>query len=319
MLYDRHYMRDSAGRRSPLSAVGWVLVVIVGVFLLQVLSQRLFNYNPRGYSQEDPLSAFARLDAHAIRHWHVWTYLTYAFLHGSILHILLNSVGLFFIGRAIETLIGPRRFLIALGVSILGGSLLWTLVNFNQWGAVVGISGGVMGLFALFACIYPDRPITLLVFYVIPLTIKPKWALAIFGGIDLVGLLASELPRHGSALYSDTIAHSAHIGGIIAGWLYYRFALRERDETLTRQPAIEKPGWFKRAAATGTTTTTYRVNLSTRSAPPPAAPATAAATERDLRAEVDRILDKINSKGFGALTTKEKRTLDEARDLISRR
>ncbi|AHF92610.1 putative membrane protein [Opitutaceae bacterium TAV1] len=318
MLYDRHYMRDS-GRRSPLSAVGWVLVVIVGVFLLQILSQRLFNYNPRGYSQEDPLSAFARLDGYAIRHWHVWTYLTYAVLHGGILHLLLNSVGLFFIGRTVETVLGSRRFLIALGVSILGGSILWTLVNFNQWGAVVGISGGVMGLFTIFACLYPDRPITLLVFYVIPLTIKPRWALIIFGGIDLVGLLASELPRHGAGLYSDGIAHSAHVGGIIAGWLYYRFFLRERDETLTRQPAIEKPGWFKRAAATGTTTT-YRVNLSTRSAPPPAAAAQAtAATERDLRAEVDRILDKINSEGFGALTTEEKRTLDEARDLISRR
>jgi hypothetical protein len=65
--------------------------------------------------------------------------------------------------------------------------------------------------------------------------------------------------------------------------------------------SIELPRWFRRRKKDGAPR--FQVNLTNRN---------------DLRVEVDRILDKINSEGFGALTQEEKRLLDEARDLLSR-
>ena len=62
--------------------------------------------------------------------------------------------------------------------------------------------------------------------------------------------------------------------------------------------------WMKNAQKSGAPAPSYKVNIGNR---------------ENLRAEVDRILDKINSQGFGALTAEEKRILDEARDLLSRR
>jgi hypothetical protein len=67
---------------------------------------------------------------------------------------------------------------------------------------------------------------------------------------------------------------------------------------------IELPRWLRRRRKTTPSTPRFQVNLTSHD---------------DLRAEVDRILDKINSQGFGALTNEEKRLLDEARDLLSRR
>jgi uncharacterized protein YcgL (UPF0745 family) len=67
---------------------------------------------------------------------------------------------------------------------------------------------------------------------------------------------------------------------------------------------IDLPRWLRRWKKSAAPTPRFHVNLSNRD---------------DLRAEVDRILDKINSQGFGALTAEEKRLLDEARDLLSRR
>ncbi|MEO5960708.1 MAG: DUF6576 domain-containing protein, partial [Opitutaceae bacterium] len=71
------------------------------------------------------------------------------------------------------------------------------------------------------------------------------------------------------------------------------------------RPELELPGWLKR--------TSKDVPLSTTE------PANAVIGPREVRAEVDRILDKINSHGFGALTADEKRVLDGAKDLLSRR
>ena len=97
-------------------------------------------------------------------------------------------------------------------------------------------------------------------------------------------------------------AHSAHLGGMAAGWLYFRF-VHDHDWRGSR-PNLELPQWLKRPLRP--------------TPPPPPEPVTIGSREH-LKAEVDRILDKINSQGFGALTADEKRLLDEARDLLSRR
>jgi hypothetical protein len=88
-----------------------------------------------------------------------------------------------------------------------------------------------------------------------------------------------------------------------AAYGYYRLAGRVDPFGGPSSSGIALPGWLRRWKRSAAPAPRFRVNLSNRD---------------DLRAEVDRILDKINSQGFGALTAEEKRLLDEARDLLSR-
>ncbi|MGA3007777.1 MAG: DUF6576 domain-containing protein, partial [Opitutaceae bacterium] len=99
--------------------------------------------------------------------------------------------------------------------------------------------------------------------------------------------------------------HLARLGVMAAAVGFY-FLYENRlkyDLALASRPAVELPRWLRKTPRAARSPV-YRVNLSNRD---------------DLRAEVDRILDKINSAGFGALTADEKQILDEAKDLLSRR
>ncbi|MGB0745215.1 MAG: DUF6576 domain-containing protein, partial [Opitutales bacterium] len=103
------------------------------------------------------------------------------------------------------------------------------------------------------------------------------------------------------------LAHSAHLGGMLAGCFYIRF-LHQRSSSWfnkpsTRQASVELPEWFKRRKNRPITRKlTYTVNRSR--------------TRDELQTEVDRILDKINSTGFGSLNEGEKQTLDHAKDIL---
>ena len=99
-----------------------------------------------------------------------------------------------------------------------------------------------------------------------------------------------------------------HLGGMLAGYLYYRFVHDGRWFTSQDSVEVELPRWMKRAKGAAPTPTKVQE---------PAA--LAPATRGDIRAEVDRILDKINSEGFAALSAEERRVLDDAKALLSRR
>lgn len=306
MLSDRSYMREVNPRSTP-SVLAWFLGLLVAGFVVQNVFASWFA-SPAAIE-------YGALSGGGVRRGFAWTLLTYVFLHGSISHLLLNGLGIFFIGRELQREIGPERLLKLLVIGALGGALLWLGVNFNRPGNVIGASGVSMALLAVFAAMNPRRPITLLLFFVIPITIQPIWLVAVFGGVDLLGFLFQELPNNRS-LYGSGVAHSAHLGGLAAGWLFYRFAVADRSAS----SAIEPPGWLRRK--TSRPAPAFRVNVSTSrapsdtaSVPSPVSDSTApAATAREaLRAEVDRILDKITLHGIGSLTAEEKRVLDEAR------
>lgn len=296
MLSDRSYMRSSPGRANP-SFLVWFLGALVVVYVLQNIAFVWFR--------SDLVFRLGALSPDGLRSGHLWTPLTYALLHGNLTHLLLNGLGLFFLGRALQEDLGEVRLaqltLFAAGLS----AFAWTGVNFQRGGNLLGASGVAMAYLGVFACLHPRRPITLLVFFILPVTILPVWMAAIFGGIDLLGLLFKELPHNGSLF---GVAHSAHLGGLAAGWLFHRFVLAP---AASGGALMEPPTWAKRRAERPPAN--YSVNL-----PPPAPrpPRAAPDTPRDsaaIRAEVDRILDKINLQGFGSLTDAERRTLDEAR------
>ncbi len=303
MLYDRSYMRTPTGRGSP-SFLAWFLGALVLVYVLQEIARVWFR--------SDFLVDFGALRGDSLRSGHLWSLLSYAVLHGSLSHLLFNGLGLFFLGRALQEDLGGARLAQLTLVGAIGAAIAWAGVNFQRQGYLVGASGVAMAYLAVFACLHPRRPITLLLFFVLPVTILPIWMATLFGGIELMGLLFKELPYQGS-LYG--VAHSAHLGGLAAGWLYHRFVLAP----VPSGTSIETPAWFRRRA--DKPAPHYKVNLPpaaarperTTASGPASAPASTTADSAAIRAEVDRILDKINLQGFGALTAEERRTLDDAR------
>lgn len=147
-----------------------------------------------------------------------WQLLTYGFLHSrdSIYHLLFNMFALWMFGREIENLMGSRRFLIFWVVSIIGAGLVQLLVSLvtGQPSATLGASGGVFGLLLAFAMAFPNRVIVLLI---PPIPMKAKYFVLIYGLITLYLGFSGGAP---------TVAHFAHLGGMLFGYLLIQYWAR---------------------------------------------------------------------------------------------
>ena len=292
MLSDRSYMRDSYS--SPRTSVlVWLVSAIVAGFVLQAVMINVFHSS----SLETAFGA----SPVALASGHVWTLVTYPFLHGSAFTLICFLLSLYFLGREILALIGPNRFLGLFFAASALGALAWCGTHWTTpVYPLMGCGPALSDLLILFACFYPDREMQILILFFIPLTIKPKYLAFFCLGLALFGFIFYDLLHAVDPIGGQ---YAADLGGMLAGWLYFRF-VHNLSFSASARKDIELPGWMKRSPKVAATPVNAVVNLSNRS---------------DLRAEVDRILDKINSSGFGALTADEKRLLDEAKDLLSRR
>lgn len=306
MLSERPYLRGDY-EREKTSALTWLLSALVAGFVIQaVMGADWFGTSNR-------LEASLGLSVAAVESGRVWVLLSHVFLHNTtfILHGLFNVLALYFLGRELLPMLGTKRFLGLFAAASVVGGLAWTAVHWRFGGGElqIGATAAVYALFTVFACFFPNQQITFLLFFVFPVTLKPKHVAGFLAVFSLAVLGLYELPGTPMPL-GMVVASSAHLGGMLAGFLYYRFVhdspwrLGSPD-----RPEIELPRWLQRAKKLPA------ASPATRLPPPPAVP-----LDRDaMRAEVDRILDKINSDGFGALTAAEKRALDDAKDLLSRR
>jgi membrane associated rhomboid family serine protease len=297
MLQDRPYMRNDYDDRRT-SVLTWLMASIVAVFILQNVFTRLIG---NGYWFD---LAFG-LSAGALRAGHVWTLVTYGFLHstGNLLQVLAYLITLYFFGGEVLSVLGTRRFVGLYLSAIAVGGACWTAVHWGRPDLLLGASAGVSALVILYACFFPNREISTLLFFILPVRVKPKHLAYFLIGWDLCGLVFYEILGAGSPFGA---APSAHLGGMAVAWIYYRYIHDSSWSFASARADIEFPRWMKQrgpAKAAGTPPA-YSVNIGDRG---------------HLRAEVDRILDKINSDGFGSLSAEEKRVLDEARDLITRR
>jgi membrane associated rhomboid family serine protease len=299
MLQDRPYMHDSFDRNRT-SVLTWLISTVVAVYLVQTI---LAYVAPgTGYWLESALG----LSSAALKSGHLWTLVTYGFLHdpGNLLLVITYLLAIYFVGRELLPIMGSRRFLGFYAAALATGGLAWTAVHWGHSGVMLGSASAVWALTILYACFYPNREVTLVLFFVLPVTFKPKHLAYVLIGIDVLGFVFYELV--GAASPFGVATHSAHLGGMAVGWIYFRY-LHEAVFTSGRERTeIELPRWMKQrdAGKSAAPAPAYTVNIAGRG---------------HLRAEVDRILDKINSDGFGALSAEEKKLLDEARDLIGRR
>lgn len=141
-----------------------------------------------------------------------WQVVTYGFLHGGIAHLAFNMVGLVSFGNELERYWGPRRLFSFYFASMIAAALTQLAVTSSMSDPVptVGASGGIYGLLLGFAMMFPTRRIVPL----IPPIPMPAWLFAvIFGGLELY------LGVTGTAA---GIAHFAHLGGMIGGWIMFR-------------------------------------------------------------------------------------------------
>jgi len=170
-----------------------------------------------------------------------YQFVTYIFMHGGFFHIFLNMFALFMFGAVLENAWGPKRFLIFYIFTGLGAALTQLVVYYFQiapkleeWQyafdhtadyltqtrmlenkkaflnsfVVVGASGSLFGILIAFGMMFPN---TELMIIPIPIPIKAKYLVAIYGGIELISGLRSN-PE-------DNVAHFAHLGGMLFGFI----------------------------------------------------------------------------------------------------
>jgi membrane associated rhomboid family serine protease len=264
--------------RSPFALTPWVRRLLAANAVVYLLTITVFT---GGWF----VQTFAFSPATALAH--PWTFLSYMFVHAGFLHLAFNMLMLFFFGPAVEERMGGRAFLGYYLVCGLGGAALSFLIAlFTPVAPFVGASGAVLGVALAFAMMWPDAPILI---FPLPVPIKAKWLVLGLAVLDLMPALVGS---------SDQVAHFAHLGGLLFGFLYLR------GEALLRRPT--KPARERRtmapAAVAGSTDGARR-----REAPRRPAARTQAATP----AEIDRLLDKISASGIDSLTAEERQLLSE--------
>lgn len=198
--------------RRPI-VVPLIIILNVGVFLMWMTAGS--EHAP--FMVENFLTSWDLLEA---GRW--WTLLTSVFSHNLFLHIFINMFVLNSFGSLLESVLGRLRFLRFYLVAGVFSSLCHCVVSRYVVGqpeqAALGASGAIAGLVLVFSLLFPREKILLL--GVIPL--PAIWGALAFVGIDLWGLSAQ---AHGGGL---PIGHGAHLGGALAGALYYFFFLRRR-------------------------------------------------------------------------------------------
>lgn len=184
----------------PLPPVTQALLIInVALFFLETLVGpilvRLFALWPLGFN------------------FMPWQVVTYAFLHGGLAHLAFNMFGIWMFGGELERLWGPRRFLQFFFASVLSAAALQLIVTAatGSYVPTVGASGGLFGLLLAFAMTFPNRTIVPLI---PPIPMPAKVFVAIYGGLELF------LGVTGTA---SGIAHFAHLGGMLGGFLMLRY------------------------------------------------------------------------------------------------
>ena len=156
-------------------------------------------------------------------YFHWWQPLTHMFMHGGFWHIFFNMYTLVMFGMVVERALGTKKFLWFYFITGLGAVALHTLIQWveltwlggDQIAAMrtpmVGASGAIYGVLVAFAMIYPEARMTLIF---PPVTLDAKWMVIIFIGLELVTGIGSL-----NGLASLQIAHFAHLGGALFGWL----------------------------------------------------------------------------------------------------
>lgn len=283
-MNDREYHREQdrgggGGFFSQLTpVVKWLLIANIGIYFLDTFL--------KGTAPDGPLRTFGVFTIQAaVFEFEIWKFVTFQFLHGSLGHVLFNSIGLFFFGPWIERWWGARKFVIFYLLCGAAGAVFFTLLALPgllpgstlQTG-LVGASAGLYGILIGVALIAPDLRVALLL-PPIELSMR-QLAIAL-----LVISIGSILLRFGGNIGGE----AGHLGGAILGFI------------LVRYPELLGHPGQRRAS---------RPPPNSPRPPPKLRPRSNDEIQQD--SAVDVILDKISREGFQSLTKEEREFLQNA-------
>jgi rhomboid family protein len=207
-----YYRQPSISFGPPLTRMVKYLIIFTStVFLVTFLPNQLlgwtfaydyFSLIPYAVTHFVPVAGGLKLPF-------IWQPVTYLFLHGGWWHIVLNLLFLWMFGADLERLWGPRQFLFYFFFTGIGARLFNVLLEPSARTPTVGNSGAIFGILLAYGLLFPDRPIFL--WFVIP--VKAKWFVLGMGLIEFINSLNG--PGSG-------VAHVAHLGGMVFGYLYLR-------------------------------------------------------------------------------------------------
>ena len=182
-----------------------LIIANVAIFLLQGLAPQLivpFALWPLATSGMNIGASFAP-----------WQLVTYAFLHGGLLHLAFNMFALYMFGGSLERVFGTRRYLTLYFVSVLSAAATQLAVAMVS-GAIyptIGASGGVFGLLLAYAMYFPHNRVMLLF---PPIPMPARTFVVLYAVLELfLGVTGSQ----------EGVAHFAHLGGMIGAWLLLRY------------------------------------------------------------------------------------------------
>ena len=257
--------------------------------------------------------------------FHIYQLLTYMFLHGGFTHILFNMFALWMFGSVIERVWGPRKFLFyyiccGVGAGLIqeavqygtymyeglgaydyvnaGGVQMTTDAYVNLW-TTIGASGAVYGILLAFGMIFPNERLFIIPF---PFPIKAKWLVVGYIAIELFSAMSGP---------GDGVAHMAHLGGMLFGYLLIRYWQYHPDSSgrFGRSQGMEFFDNLKRKFDE------RRQNggMHAHHNPDPRRETDEEynARQRRNQEEIDAILDKIRKSGYASLTKAEKEKLFE--------
>jgi len=272
------------------------------------------------------LTAMCGLHFFLASDFHFYQFFSYMFLHGGFTHLLFNMFALWMFGSVIERVWGPKKFLFYYIVCGVGAGMVQELVQYAEYyvqglsayemvnlgdqritmdaylnlRTTIGASGAVYGILLAFGMIFPNERLFIIP---IPFPIKAKWL--------IVGYIVIELFSAMSAP-GDGIAHMAHLGGMLFGFLLIRYWQKHPDssqrygrsygkeffDNLIRKHEDYQRNRRMHAEKTGTRRETdEEYNMK----------------QRQNQEEIDAILDKIRKSGYDSLTREEKQKLFEQR------
>jgi rhomboid family protein len=252
--------------------IKWLLIVNTAMFLLpRIIFTNLSVFH----------SYLGLVPARVWGDFYIWQLVTYMFLHGGMWHILINMFILWMFGTELERTWGSREFARFYFISGIGAGIVNVAFAALRPGMadvpIIGASGAIYGILVAYAILFPERFVY--VYFLFP--VKVKYLVIFLIGIEFF-----------STYQADGVAHFAHLGGALVGFLYLRQSWRWRLQRWSPANLVRR----LRAR------TMARKN----------------AEGMHLMDEVDAILDKINQVGYDRLTKREKKILEKASDRLSR-
>lgn len=198
--YDNNYGQRRFLGNAPAATRNIIIINIV-VFAATWLGERLLNSDVMGR-----VFALYPIQSH---YFHWWQFITYMYMHGGFWHILFNMYTLYIFGCVVENIIGTKKFITFYTICGVGAAALHLLVQSltNDFAPTVGASGSIYGVLIAFAILFPESRLTLLF---PPVTLSAKWMVIIFAVIELTTGITGA---------AANVAHFAHLGGMLIGWL----------------------------------------------------------------------------------------------------